>query len=278
MRRVYSVSGSKEAEPLEQRSVNLATGFRMHYSAQGKTDGEALVFLHGWPDSWFSFSRMLPLLPTAIRAYAVDQRGYGDSERPQTGYAIEDLASDVVAFFDAVGIERATLVGHSFGSFVARRVAEAHAARVTRMVLIGSGVTAANQVTREVQAAMADLPDPVPDAFAREFQAGTAYVPLPDEFFNQLVRESLKLPARLWREIFDRLLEFDDRDRLGTIAVPTLLLWGDRDAIFSRTDQDGLLAAIPGSRLKVYTETGHCPNWERPEEIAADLSAFMGHG
>jgi non-heme chloroperoxidase len=250
----------------------------MHYSVRGKPDGAAMVFLHGWPDSWFSFSRLLPLLPTAIRTYSVDQRGFGDSERPQTGYAIEDLASDVVAFFDAVGIERAALVGHSFGSFVARRVAETHGARLTRLVLIGSGVTAANKVTREVQAAMADLPDPVPDAFAREFQAGTAYVPLPDEFFNQVVRESLRLPARLWREVFDRLLEFDDRDELRKITAPTLLLWGDHDAIFSRTDQDGLLAGIPGSRLNVYPETGHCPNWERPEKVAADLSAFMDPG
>jgi pimeloyl-ACP methyl ester carboxylesterase len=146
---------------------------------------------------------------------------------------------------------------------------------VARLVLIGSGVSAANKVTREVQAAMADLPDPVPEAFAREFQAGTAYVPLPDEFFDRIVRESLKLPARLWREIFDRLLASDDRDRLGQIRAPTLLLWGERDVLFSRKDQDGLLAGIPGSRLKIYEETGHCPNWERPDEVAADLGAFV---
>jgi non-heme chloroperoxidase len=261
-------------QPLFQ-NVHLATGVRLHYAAQGNGDGDPILFLHGWPDSWFSYSRLFRLLPARYRAYAVDQRGFGDSERPRDGYAIEELASDVAAFLDAVGVERATIVGHSFGSFVARRVAVAHAARVARLVLIGSGVSAANKVTREVQAAIADLPDPVPEAFAREFQAGTAYVPLPDEFFNQIVRESLKLPAHLWREVFDRLLAFDDRDELGKITAPTLLLWGDRDAIFPRKDQDGLLGAIPGARLKVYPETGHCPNWERPEEVAADLSAFL---
>jgi pimeloyl-ACP methyl ester carboxylesterase len=256
------------------QNVRLATGVRLHY-AQGDARGEAIVFLHGWPDSWFSFSRLFPLLAARYRVYAIDQRGFGESERPQSGYAIDELASDVAAFLDAVGLERATIVGHSFGSFVARRVAVAHAARVERLVLIGSGVSAANQVTREVQAAMAELPDPVPDAFAREFQAGTAYVPLPDEFFNQIVLESLKLPARLWRDVFDRLLAFDDRDELHKITAPTLLLWGDRDAIFPRKDQDGLLGAIPRARLKVYAETGHCPNWERPQEVAADLIAFI---
>lgn len=257
------------------KTIRVANGLRLHYAVQGNPSREAMVFLHGWPDSWFSFSRVLPLLPAGHCVYAVDQRGFGDSERPRDGYAIEELASDVATFLDAVGVERATIVGHSFGSFVARRVAVAHAARVARLVLIGSGVSAANKVTREVQAAMADLPDPVPEAFAREFQAGTAYVPLPDEFFNQMVRESLKLPARLWREVFDRLLAFDDRDELHKITAPTLLLWGDRDAIFPRKDQDGLVGAIRGARLKVYPETGHCPNWERPQEVAADLIAFM---
>jgi pimeloyl-ACP methyl ester carboxylesterase len=258
-----------------EADVRISTGVRLHYTVQGDPDGDAVLFLHGWPDSWFSFSRVLPLISRQHRVYAIDQRGFGDSERSETGYAIEDLASDVVAFLDAAGIERTTIVGHSFGSFVGRSVAAANPERVARLVLIGSGVSAANRVTREVQAAMADLPEPVPEAFAREFQAGTAYAPLPDEFFDRIVRESLKLPARLWREAFDRLLAFDDRDRLGQIKAPTLLIWGERDVLFSRKDQDGLLAAIPGARLKVYVETGHCPNWERPEGVAADLGAFV---
>ena len=52
-------------------------------------------------------------------------------------------------------------------------------------------------------------------------------------------------------------------------------MWGDRDVLFSRADQDGLLASIPGARLQVYPEIGHCPNWECPERVAADLMAFM---
>ena len=89
-----------------------------------------ILFLHGWPDSWFSFSRVLSLLPERYHAFAVDQRGFGDSERPDRGYGIEDLAADVRRFLDAVAVERATVVGHSFGSFVARRVAVAYPDRV----------------------------------------------------------------------------------------------------------------------------------------------------
>jgi pimeloyl-ACP methyl ester carboxylesterase len=69
----------------------------------------------------------------------LDQRGFGDSDRPQGGYEIRDLAADVVAFLDAASIDRATIVGHSMGSFVARCVAITFPERVDRLVLIGSG-------------------------------------------------------------------------------------------------------------------------------------------
>jgi non-heme chloroperoxidase len=256
-------------------TIHVATGPRLHYAEQGDRRGEAIVFLHGWPDSWFSFSRVLPLLPRHYRVLAVDHRGFGDSDRPVSGYSIPDLASDVVAFLDALGIERATLVGHSFGSFVARRITIAHPDRVTGLAVIGTGVPASNPVTQEVQAALRELPDPIPVEFARDFQASTAFRPLPPDFFERIVAESLKLPPRLWRLTFDRLLEYDDADGLARVTAPTLLLWGDRDALFSRADQDRFLTALPAATLKIYEETGHCPNWEQPEQVAADISEFL---
>jgi pimeloyl-ACP methyl ester carboxylesterase len=256
-------------------NVRLTTGPRLHYAEQGDPRGEAIVFLHGWPDSWFSFSRVLPLLPEHYRVLAIDQRGFGDSDRPESGYAIPDLAADVVAFLDALAIERATLVGHSFGSFVARCATIAQSDRITRLALIGTGFTASNAVTQELQAALRELPDPIPVEFAREFQASTAHRPLPPEFFERLVAESLKLPPRLWRLAIDRLLEYDDAGGLARVTAPTLLLWGDRDALFSRAEQDRFIAALPGASLTIYEETGHCPNWEQPEQVAADIREFV---
>jgi non-heme chloroperoxidase len=255
--------------------THLATGPQVLYGEQGDPGGEAIVFVHGWPDSWFSFSRVLALLPARYHAFAFDQRGFGDSERPACCYTIDDLAADVVAFLDAAGLERATVVGHSLGSFIAGRVAETHPERVTRLGLIGSAVTAANEVLLEVQASVRTLEDPVPAAFAREFQSSTAYAPLPAAFFEQIVAESRKLPARLWREVLDGVIAFDDAADLGRIMAPTLLLWGEQDALFPRQEQERLVAAIPGVRLVVYPETGHCPNWARPERVADDLDAFL---
>ena len=254
--------------------VHLGTGPRLHYVESGSRDGSPVVFLHGWPDSWFSFSRVLPLLPSRLRVLAVDQRGFGESDRPDEGYAIADLAGDAIAFLDALGIGRAAFVGHSFGSFVARQAAIAYPSRVTALALIGTGYASVNPVTRDLQHALHDLPNPITADFARDFQASTAYRPIPDDFFDRIVVESLKLPSRLWRVLLDRLLDYEDSDRLWRIACPTLLMWGDQDALFSRTDQDNFLLALPAARLTVYKETGHCPNWERPEDVAADLAAF----
>jgi non-heme chloroperoxidase len=256
-------------------TAQVATGPRLHYAEHGDADGRAVVFLHGWPDSWFSFSSVMELLPARLHAFSLDQRGFGESEKPEGGYGVDVFAADVVAFFDAMGIDRGAVVGHSFGSFVARRVAIAYPERVARLVLIGSGLTPANPVTREVQATLPGISDPIPRQFARDFQAGTLYAPVPPTFFEQTVDESLKLPARLWRDVFDALLTYVDADQLARISAKTLLIWGEHDALFPRTDQDLLTRAIRDSTLNVYPGTGHCPNWERPEQVAADLAAFL---
>ena len=64
-------------------------------------------------------------------------------------------------------------------------------------------------------------------------------------------------------------------EAIRAITAPTLLLWGDHDALFPRQEQERLVASIPDARLLVYPETGHSPNWERPERVAHDLDAFM---
>jgi non-heme chloroperoxidase len=259
-------------------STVLGTGPKVHYAEQGHPEGEAIVLVHGWPDSWFSFSRVLAMLPTHYHAVAFDQRGFGNSERPACCYGIDDLAADLVVFLDAVGIRRASLVGHSLGSFIARRVAETRPERVARLVLISSAVTAANKVLVAAQASLRTLQNPVPPEFARQFQASTASRPLPEAFLEQLVAESRKLPARVWRDAADGVVAFDDAADLGRIAAPTLLVWGDRDGLLPREEQQRLAAAIPGARSQVYPETGHSPHWEHPERFAADLDAFMREG
>lgn len=90
-----------------------------------------------------------------------------------------------------------------------------------------------------------------------------------------IIKESLKVPARVWRSAFAGLLEDDFTAEIGMIDVPTLCVWGDRDAFPQRSDQDQFLASIRRSRLKVYEGAGHALHWEEPARFAADLTAFV---
>ena len=263
-------------DPLKFADVHLPTGVRLHYAEQGDPTAHPLILLHGYSDSWFSYSGVLSGLARNYHVYALDQRGHGDSDRPATGYAMADLAADVVAFMDVKGIERATIVGHSMGSFVAQQVVAAAPERVARLVLVASTTTPRNVVgLSDLARAVDSLVDPVPPEFAREFQVSTIYRPVSDEFLDQAVAVSLRMPARVWREIMAGMLATDPVASLGRSGIPTLILWGDRDSGFPRSEQEALLAAIPGAELKVYPETGHALHWERPAEFVRDLDAFL---
>ena len=95
--------------------VRLSNGVTLHYASQGPRTGPAVIMIHGYSDSWFSFSRVLPLLPPELRVIAPDMRGHGDSERPLSGYRIADMADDVIRLMDALNIPKAVLIGHSMG-------------------------------------------------------------------------------------------------------------------------------------------------------------------
>jgi non-heme chloroperoxidase len=258
-------------------TVPLSTDLRLHYAQRGDRMGEAIVFLHAYADSWYWFSRVLPLLSPSYRALVPDQRGHGDSDKPECCYTTDDFAADVDAFMEAVGVEKATLVGHSSGGLIAQRVALSYPRRVSRLVLIGSPTTLlGNQTVAEAGEEMLALEDPIPPEFVRGFVEGTIHHPVPEEFFAGAVSESLKVPARVWRDYWEGvLLEADDTDRLGEIEAPTLILWGERDALLPREEQERRAEAIPDATLRVYPDTGHAVAAERPEWVARDLQVFV---
>jgi non-heme chloroperoxidase len=262
---------------VEFATTRLSTGPRVHYAEQGDRTGRAIVFLHAYADSWFSYGRVLPLLSPEYHAFVPDQRGHGGSEKPQCCYSADDFAADVEAFMDAVGIEEATLVGDSSGGMIARRVALDYPHRVSRLVLIGSPITLLdNEAALEFLESVRALEDPVPLGFVREFGESIIHHPVPEEFLSTLVSESLKVPARVWRDYWEGVvLTIDHRGRLGEIEAPTLALWGEQDALLPREEQERMVAAIPDATLRVYPETGHLVHWERPEWFVADLETFI---
>lgn len=266
---------SSPAPSLPTRRATLPTGVSLEYVEQGSPDGLPVLFCHGLTDSRRSFEPVLPHLPRSIRAFAVSQRGHGDSSRPETGYRVRDFAADLAAFLDAVGVERAVVVGHSMGGFIAQRYALDYPGRTAGLVLESTWAGfGGNPVVLEFAELVAGLEDPIEPGFAAEFQRSTLARPIPDDFLAAVIQESLKVPARVWKAALQGLLEVDHRPELPTIQAPTLLVWGDQDAFCARSDQD-TLATIPGSELLVYAGNGHAVHWEDPQRFAADLAAFV---
>ncbi|MDE1175613.1 MAG: alpha/beta hydrolase [Edaphobacter sp.] len=258
--------------------IKLHSGITLNYVVQGNSNGPVIVLLHGAGDSWHSYQRVLPLLPETYRVYAVTLRGHGLSDHPEEGYSRNDFAADILDLLGELKLQHVTLVGHSLGSFVAQKVAEQdQAGRLSRLVLIGSGpgVSKAGSSEHEISGPFASLKDPIPYTFARDFQASTIYHPVPAWFFEMMVGESQRVPAATWHGLAQTIAGGSSIDDLKKIKVPTLLLWGEKDSIFHREDQQALLDTIPHATLKSYPETGHALHWERPEEFTRDLLAFI---
>jgi len=255
--------------------VKLSTGIRMHYAEQGEARGEPIILLHGYSDSWFSFSRVLTPLAREARVYALDLRGHGKTDQPAAGYHMRDLAADVVAFMDAKHIARASVIGHSMGGFVAQQVAAMAPKRVSRLILVGTVRKPADLVEfGELEKAVMLLSDPVPDAFAREFQLSTVYTPVGGEFIDRAVEESLRLPARVWKELATGMRATDAAVSLGRSGIPTLVVRGEKDAYVTAAEADALSKMVAAKRQKTYANTGHAVHWERPAEFASDVVAF----
>lgn len=252
----------------------LVSGVELHYATVGVPSPAALVFIHGWPDSWYSFARVLDSLPTSNYSIALSLRGFGDSSVPDDGYAIEQFAADTGTLLDHLGVSSLVCVGHSMGSLVAQRLAADRPDLTTGVVLIGGFVSLGDDLVAEIAEIVADLSDPVDEQFVREFQSSTLAGLVPPEFFERLIDESRKAPARVWRDAFRAIIESRASDAAGRITVPTLLLWGDRDALVPRAEQESLQAAIARSELVVCEGSGHSPNWERPEWVAEKIATF----
>lgn len=259
------------------KRVGLSTGVTLSYVEQGDPSGVPVVLLHGVTDSLRSFELVLPHLPPWMHTLALTQRGHGDADRPAAGYRTRDYAEDIAAFMDALDLRQAVVVGHSMGATHAQRFAVDHPDRTLGLVLAASFSTYSDNPAAVDfwESSVSRLADPIDPVFVREFQESTLARPVSPEFLDAVVRESLKVPARVWRATFEGFLEDDCAPDLGRIAAPTLIVWGDRDAFCPRHAQDTLLATITGSRLVEYEGAGHAVHWEEPRRFAADVVAFV---
>jgi pimeloyl-ACP methyl ester carboxylesterase len=320
--------------------VGLATGVHMSYFELGPETGEPLILLHTDTTSaleWAWTGSALLSRDPSLHIYALDQRGAGATELPNTEQCWSrpnlcirkaDLAADVLAFMDAKGIARATLVGHALGAGAARDVALEHPDRVVRLILSGTGVP------RAAGAAPAPPPPPPADplgplGWQKMLEAKGVQWPQralhmrpldidPDAVRN-IVRNwdisAIAAPGVVeaiaaqtageslasWGVIDPTPAPPDPPERLDTLSVPILVLWGSEDAGLDRASQERLIAVLrQASRAnrqmyfywKQYgvrppprsgnkhdaDDIGHNLSWEAPRQLAADIDSFVRTG
>jgi len=262
---------------MDIESIDLPTGISLEYVERGDPSGVPVVFMPGGYDSWRSYEQVLPHLPASFHAFAISPRGHGDSTKPDAGYRIPDYVGDLKAFMDAHRIEAAVHIGHSLSTLVSQRFALDHPERTLGMIQVGADYSvAANPAVEELwEMLFSKMEDPIDPDMVREFQEAALGRPLPAALYEPLVEEPLKIPARVWKAIFKGLMEDDHSDELHKITAPTLIIWGERDEIAPRSEQEALVEAIPDVRFVVYEGLGHSPHWEVPERFAEEVVCFI---
>lgn len=128
--------GSEQAADLGtmfSHHTAAVNGVRLHYVMGG--EGPPVLLLHGWPQTWWEWRRIMPALAERFTVIALDLRGFGDSEKPESGYDVANICADILALLDHLAIDTVRLVGHDLGGLVAYGFARLHADRVERLVL-----------------------------------------------------------------------------------------------------------------------------------------------
>ena len=255
-------------------TVQLKSGITVSYVEAGPADAPPLLLLHGLGDTSRSWSLMLPELAKTHRVYAFDQRGHGGTSSPACCYTLADLAYDAVAFLDAMKIDRASIAGHSLGSFVAQSVAAQYPERVNRLVLIGSADTTYGMELLEWLLEQAGTFDRAPTAaFIDEWQQNAA--PVDAEFLAHVKRETAIVRPHVWKQIARTLMTEDQRRFVREIDAPVLILWGEKDHGFLLANQQRLQQLLPHAQFRAYEGLGHNPHWESPALVARDMRAFL---
>ena len=316
-------------------SVTLDTGITMSYVDTGPASGTPVILIHGFTDSLHTWAFVTPPMHKAepqMRFIAIDLRGHGSSSmppatqcaaQPETCFRLSDHAMDVIAFMRVMNIGRAHLVGHSLGSFVVQEIALGHPEMVDRAIMIGTSTKVAGNPTIHdfllrdtiegswkpaLEAKGKSYPDDVynltildADSNAKNWLAttwGSDPVEKPDWLAGYL-SEAARVRLGTWIGGSRAVLAVDNTDRLTTLKVPTLVIWGIQDGIFYESpDQKAIqrvLAEAAGSNnttnfWKQYgtmplpqsgiqeTDIGHTVQEDAPEAVAADIVAFIKTG
>ncbi|WP_197355859.1 alpha/beta fold hydrolase, partial [Streptomyces clavuligerus] len=266
-------------------------GYRQAYRMAGR--GDAVVLIHGIGDSSSTWAEVMPSLAGRYRVIAPDLQGHGASAKPRGDYSPGAYANGIRDLLSALGVERATLVGHSLGGAVAAQFAYQFPERTERLVLVASGGIG-RQLTPLLRAAtlpgaglvLAALRLPTVrwqlEQYLRLLRAFDTDLGVDA---TDLMRAIDALPDAGSRSAFVRTLRagVDWRGQVATLldrsyltqGMPTMIVWGGRDVVIPAVHASLGHVSMPGSRLEMFTEAGHFPFRTDPERFLSVLHDFI---
>lgn len=248
--------------------------------------GAAVVLVHGLAASMYSWRQTIdPLVQAGYRVVAYDNRGFGFSDKPATGYSNAAYVHLLFGLLDSLGVSDAVLVGHSMGGAIVADAALARPDRVRGLVLVdaaGLGV----RYPFMLRVARWPIIGPLFDHLRGRGATGgilRAIYGDPSRVTDQDVDQyyaPIALPE-FGRSLRGVLREFSFEDlqgRLGTLMTPTLVMWGTRDRLIPQTIGVAMAAGLPHSALARFQAAGHALPEERPEEFNRVLLGFLKSG
>ncbi|HLN99174.1 MAG TPA: alpha/beta hydrolase [Pyrinomonadaceae bacterium] len=262
-------------------------GIRLHYLEAGISNGPPMILLHGFASSNLVWSKVfLEFAALGFRVIAPDLPGYGYSAKPtHLDYTIAGQAETVIGFMKRLEIDRAFLVGSSYGAAVAATIALEQPALVEKLVLVGAVNN--NKPTRYLLMRLFGAPI-IGDILSpllvgsrlllrrRMKRVYNKHAWTLDE--RRVQARHLPLRTRGAHRAIIRTVRRWDADRVSReahlIKPPTLLLWGDTDREVPLADGERLHESIAGSRLIVFRDCGHLPQEEYPHAFAQIVSGF----
>lgn len=272
--------------PYEAKFITV-DGTRIRYIDVAGTGGRGtVIFVHGLAASMYSWRHNIgPAAAAGYRVIAFDNRGFGFSDRPRSGYSNADYARLLVALMDSLGVPDAVLVGHSMGGAIVAEVALALPGRVRGLVLVGAAgygahppfvlrlarwpivgavVTGLRGRASTAGLLRAMFADP---AKVTEQDVDQYYAPVATGDYGPALRRVL----RDFR--FDTL-----RQRLGTLEIPTLAVWGQHDRIVPVAVGRALASELLRVAFFVVPDAGHNVHEESPDDVNRLLVAFLTQG
>ena len=259
-------------------------GLKLRYEIRGS--GAPVAFIMGFSGSSRAWSeRFLNLMEPHFKLITIDNRGTGESGKPDTAWTLRDMADDVAAVLDHARLPKTHVFGISMGGMIAQEYALAYPSRVQGLVLGCTNCGMAHSVQGDPAVVGKLMPQPgmspVEAAMAAfSVACGKAFFSSAEgqKFIQAEMIEAAKYPItppHTFVRQFGAISGFDSYARLGEIKAPTLVIHGDDDAIVPFANADVLNKAIAGSRKHVLKGVGHMFFWEAPQETAKVATEFF---